>query len=312
MWFGLEYFVLLVCLFLSDLAAGCKMRFFTSRFREQPKPVKRFCKCTNLPHAVHFHNPFPLSLCFPTKRHAQTCNVRCFRNRSLCLWLSVLFHPLSHVQQGKQHSIVLFLHGRRECSWARQRVIVLLERKHRIVSHSPGMFWRLIPERIFWCARWITRRVWLHAGCLPHQLTLPLLDAGTPKPFTTTLPLWVCLFSPPNAPLGIGPHSLLLSSAAVESEQDMTVFRFLAVLFLPRKLYIINIWNRKSIKKPSRYFFSISLPTHDWLKGLRRHYDKQSFNNKLTSMEPIQAKDLGIVSPFSQSLSRVRYLTNPF
>lgn len=71
----------------------------------------------SLPHAVSFHNPFSPSFHFPKKKKdtTQSPNIRqqMFQKQIFVSFERQYFStPLSHVWQGEQHGIVLFLQGR--------------------------------------------------------------------------------------------------------------------------------------------------------------------------------------------------------
>lgn len=123
-------------------------------------------------------------------KHVTSAN-KCFRNRSLSLRVSVLFHPFITCAAGETtlYCILLFLHGRGNvlvCNCTAWEKI----KKKGGESQCVRGFWRLIPVSIFWCARWITSRVWLHAVRLLHQLMFPphrLPDGETPKILETSM-----------------------------------------------------------------------------------------------------------------------------
>lgn len=105
-----------------------------------------------------------LSSChFPTTERAETCiHNKCFRYQ---LWERQYFSILlSHVLMGKQHCIVLFLHSRgnvlETSSGSNFNTVEKKRRKGRVTAHE-GLWW-LMPDGVFYCARWITSRVWPH------------------------------------------------------------------------------------------------------------------------------------------------------
>lgn len=103
-----------------------------------------------MPRAVHYQNPLPPSRSLLTTKRARTRNIseQMFQER-VSASVSIFPPLLSHVQQGKQHWIVLFpLHGRGNVLRPAVCGIVLLERRKGV---SPRAWGVLKVEHILVC-----------------------------------------------------------------------------------------------------------------------------------------------------------------
>lgn len=145
---------------------------------------------------VHFQISRSPSFCFLTMKRAQTRRItKQIFSKQICLRVST-FPPRYHMCVGGNNTVLC-------CSFRADRMFLSVrvrvcnctsgektDNKCEWVTLHEG-FWRLIPQSIFWCAWWITRRVWLCAVCLLQQLMFPLHlpGGGLPKSFTILIPI---------------------------------------------------------------------------------------------------------------------------
>lgn len=183
---GFEYTTWsLGCLFPSVQFSSGWMRCFYHESENSQIPLRSpgNVPSPDLPHAVHFQNPFPPLYRFPAQKRAQTCNIseQMFVGTDLCLCECQYFSsPFITCAAGETtlYCVVLFFHGGGNVLETGSVCNCTAGEKTEKKGGESQCVWgfrRLIPESIFWCARWITSRVWLHAVRLLHQLMYPLI-----------------------------------------------------------------------------------------------------------------------------------------
>lgn len=140
--YGLDLSALFgVRLFFSFIVVGWRCLHHESENSQIPLRSPGNVPSPDLPHAVHFQNPFPPSLRFPITKRAQTCNIssQMFWEQILCYASVSTFPALYHMcGRGNNTALCCSLMADRMFLGPAVCVIVLPERKQRRkgVSHS--------------------------------------------------------------------------------------------------------------------------------------------------------------------------------